>query len=281
MTKEMDDDPDMPETGGDAGPAARKLKDRKAPGYGRLGKGLKVSGNAGDPVWWDRGYHPHVESPQLIQHVTFHLADSLPRQVVEKMATELESVPPSLRDTEREKRVAAYLDAGRGSCVLCIPELAELVQHTLLHFQGERYRLFAWCIMPNHVHVLFQAAEGWTMGSIVGSWKKFTARRINIYLKEQGMGGVPTGVSVGQEPGVRARLVFGLPLVWHRDYFDRYIRNNGHFETVVNYIHNNPVKAGLVKRAEDWRWSSANGGVVSVGGWRVVRSASLAGLEFA
>jgi len=261
MTKEMDDDPDMPGTGGDASPAARRLKDKKAPGYGRLGKGLKAAGNSGDPVWWDRGHHPHVESPRLIQHVTFHLADSLPRQVVEKMATELESVPPSLRDTEREKRVAAYLDSGRGSCVLQIPELAELVEHTLLHFQGERYRLFAWCVMPNHVHVLFQAKEGWTMSKVVATWKSYTGRRISPFLHQSNPG------SAGHQPGCSsAGLVPGGPRVWHRSYFDRYIRDNGHFAAVVNYIHNNPVKAGLVKRAEEWRWSSANGGVVSVGG---------------
>ena len=249
MTEEMDDDSNISGTGGDARPSARRLKEKRAPGYGRLGKGLKAAGNSGDPVWWDRGYHPHVESPRLIQHVTFHLADSLPREVVEKMAAELERIPPSLRDTEKEKRVAAYLDAGIGSCVLRIPELGELVQQTILHFHGERYTLHAWCVMPNHVHVLFQMAEGWTMGSIVGSWKKFTGRRINAYLKEHGMGTVPTGVV--------ARLESGLPPVWHRDYFDRYIRDNGHFNTVVDYIHNNPVKAGLVKRTEDWRWSSA------------------------
>lgn len=269
MTKEMEDDSDMSGTGEDARPSARRLKEKKAPGYGRLGKGLKAAGNSGDPVWWDRGYHPHVESPRLFQHVTLHLTDSLPREVVEKMAAELERIPPSLRDTEKEKRVAAYLDAGIGSCVLRIPELGELVQRTILHFHGERYTLHAWCVMPNHVHVLFQVAEGWTMGSIVGSWKKFTARRINSYLKEQGMGAVPTGVvageepggSAGQESGVHARLESGLPTglppVWHRDYFDRFIRDAGHYTNAVNYIHNNPVKAGLVKRKEDWRWSSA------------------------
>ncbi|MCC6839139.1 MAG: transposase [Flavobacteriales bacterium] len=248
----MDDASDISGTGGDARPSARRLKEKKAPGYGRLGKGLKAAGNSGDPVWWDRGYHPHVESPRLIQHVTFHLADSLPREVVEKMAAELERIPPSLRDTEKEKRVAAYLDAGIGSCVLRIPELGELVQRTILHFHGERYTLHAWCVMPNHVHVLFHVAEGWTMGSIIGSWKKFTARRINSYLKEQGMGAVPTGAS--------ARLESGLPPVWHRDYFDRFIRDAGHYTNAVDYIHNNPVKAGLVRKAEDWRWSSGFGG---------------------
>ncbi len=224
---------------------------RKGLGYGRLGKGLKAVGNSGERVWWDRGYHPHVESPRLIQHVTFHLADSLPRHLVEKMAAELKSVPPSLRDTEKEKRIAGYLDAGRGSCVLRVPELAHLVQQTLLHFQDKRYHVFAWCVMPNHVHVLFQAAEGWTMSSIVASWKKYTGRRINAYLRVHTMGAVPPGVSAGLESGSP---------VWHRDYFDRYIRDDGHFATVVDYIHNNPVKAGLARRAEDWQWSSGFGG---------------------
>ena len=45
--------------------------------------------------------------------------------------------------------------------------------------------------------------------------------------------------------------------VWHREYWDRYIRDEGHLEQVVAYVHLNPVKAGLVVAAEDWRWSSA------------------------
>lgn len=219
-------------------------------GWGRLNAGLKAA-QPGEPVWWDRGYQPHVESPHLIQHVCYHLADSLPREVVEAMDAELKSLPPMLRDAEKEARVAAYLDAGHGSCILRVPELAEMVQETFTHFHGQRYHLHAWCVMPNHVHVLFQAHEGWTMSRIVASWKSYTGRRISAYVKANGM---PDGLSAGHV----AALGRGVPSrVWHREYWDRYIRDEGHFNTVVEYIHQNPVKARLCARPEDWYWSSA------------------------
>ena len=83
--------------------------------YGPLGRSGKRSG---DPVWWDRGFLPHFESQDHIQHVCFHLVDSLPASAVQQMAEELKSVPPILRDAEREKRFHAYLDVGHGACWL-------------------------------------------------------------------------------------------------------------------------------------------------------------------
>lgn len=54
-----------------------------------------------------------------------------------------------------------------------------------------------------------------------------------------------------------ARLQPGPSRIWHREYWDRYIRDHAHYANVVEYIHENPVKAGLVTRPEDWKWSSA------------------------
>lgn len=82
MPDEMKDG-EEPGEGAGPDPKSNRVRDKKALGYGRLGKGLIAAGSSDDPVWWDRGYHPHIESPRLIQHVTFHLADSLPREVVE------------------------------------------------------------------------------------------------------------------------------------------------------------------------------------------------------
>lgn len=203
--------------------------------------------------WHDRGYMPHVDGTALIQHVCYHLADSLPKEVVAAMAADLKSLPPKLRDAEKEARVAAYLDAGKGSCILRHPELAAMVQDVFLHFHGQRYHLHAWCVMPNHVHVLFQALPGWTMSKIVASWKSYTGRRISAF-QTTGYAGLQSGRTATPEHGVPS----GEPnRVWHREYWDRYIRDDGHYKNVVRYIHNNPVKAGLVKRSEDWRWSSA------------------------
>ncbi len=220
-------------------------------GHGRLKDGLDADGRIpeGARIWWDRQYLPHIESTDLVQHVCFRLEDSLPRQVVEQMEAELMCLPPLLRSPEQEKRVNAYLDAGHGSCILRDPVIAELVRSTLLHFYGDRYTLYAWCIMPNHVHVLFQPYAGWTMSKIVASWKSFTGRRISAHRKEL------LASRAGLEPGGSGFGAVGH--VWQRGYFDRFMRDSGHFANTVNYIHMNPVNARLVQKPEDWPFSSA------------------------
>ncbi len=119
------------------------------------------------------------------------------------------------------------------------PALAQVVQDSLFRFDGERYKLLAWCIMPNHVHVLIRPEAG--LGKIVQSWKSYTGRWALAHNAELGLG-VP-----GNSPG---------KAFWMREYWDRYIRDKKHYEAVVDYIHNNPVKAGLCKVMEQWRWSS-------------------------
>ena len=203
--------------------------------------------------WHSRGYLPHFDSHDATQHVTIHLADSLPKQVVERLERKISSLPLEQQDVERRKRVEAWIDAGHGSCVLRDPLMAEMVQSTILFFDHQRYRLFAWVVMPNHVHVLFQPMAGWTLAQIVTSWKSFTGRRISAF-------GGPGNATLQRGSHVTpARLEPGVPgeRIWHREYWDRYIRDEVHFRQTLDYIHANPVKAGLVTRAEEWRWSSA------------------------
>lgn len=83
------------------------------------------------------------------------------------------------RSTELRQRVEKYLDAGHGSCILQTPEVAACIVDTWQHFDGDRYRLLEWVVMPNHCHVLIEPCEGAPLGKIVLSWKNYTARFIN------------------------------------------------------------------------------------------------------
>jgi type I restriction enzyme R subunit/putative DNA methylase len=181
---------------------------------------------------------PHFDSHHVVQHVTFHLADSLPAIVLARLEEELRTIPPKRQDAERRKRIETWIDAGHGCCLLRKPVAACLLQDALLCFDGVRYRLLAWVVMPNHVHVLFQPMENWTMARIVASWKSFTGRRLAPLLP----------ASLGANTVHR---------VWDREYWDRFIRDERHLHAAREYIHNNPVKAGLVRRPEEWEWSSA------------------------
>jgi putative transposase len=172
--------------------------------------------------WHSRGYLPHFDSAETVQFVTFRLADSLPRAVAEALA----KLSDNLAETDQN------LDGGLGSCWLKEPPIAQLVEDAIMHFDGERYHLLAWCVMPNHVHVVVESADGHSLGAVVRSRKSFTANRANKTLGRSGS-------------------------FWHRDYFDRFIRDEGHLSRTIEYVENNPVKAGLVASATDWQWSSA------------------------
>jgi putative transposase len=128
--------------------------------------------------WHSRGYLPHFESEGTVQHITYHLADSLPRSVTDDLQEELRALPADRRIAVCRQRIQDLLDAGHGCCIMREPEVAELVQDAFLHFDGQRYRLLAWVIMPNHVHVVFQPQEGRTVSRIVWSWESFTGRQI-------------------------------------------------------------------------------------------------------
>jgi putative transposase len=186
--------------------------------------------------WYSRGYLPHCDNIQKFQAITFRLADSLPAQTLAELEAELDRHPPSKRDAQRRKRLDGWLDNAAGCCALNQPRVANVMQETLLKFDGPRYRLIAWCIMPNHVHTLIQPRSG--LSGIVQSWKSFTGRWVLAR---------------------RLELKIELPSrrFWMPDYWDRYIRDERHFSKVVDYIHQNPVAAGLCRKAEDWPWSSA------------------------
>lgn len=103
---------------------------------------------------WYRRFLPHRDDSGLIQFITYRLADSLPQAALDRLESELAALPPERMEPERRRRIEAWLDAGHGSCVLRDPAAAQIVVEAWRHFDGERYDLLAWVVMPNHVHVL-------------------------------------------------------------------------------------------------------------------------------
>lgn len=193
--------------------------------------------------WHDRLYLPHYDDSEKTQHVNFHLADSLPVKILQQLKDELKNTSPDTKDIIKRKRIDEYIDSGYGSCILSIPDIAEMAQNTLLFFDEKHYNIYAWVIMPNYVHVLFRPLENWTVPKILASWKKFTARQICDFFRN-------TANQINNQNN------YPNP-VWYHEYYDRYIRDEQHFNNVIEYIHNNPVKAGLVNHATEWMWSSA------------------------
>lgn len=194
-----------------------------------------------------RGYLPHLKREGAAYFVGFRLADTLPREVLLRLKQERDAIleqakanraPLTLAQQEELffwycEKVDAYLDAGHGECLLRQPDLAELVANAFRYFEGERYEVSAWVVMPNHVHVVVWPRAPWTLSQILHSWKSFTANEAHKRLERQRRG------------------------FWQKESFDHLIRNDEDMARCCAYTVNNPVKAHLCARPEDWRWSSA------------------------
>lgn len=187
----------------------------------------------------NRGRLPHWEAAAATYFVTFRLADSLPQEALRRIVfarTDIWSTAlqmgREISETERKRfmklhaqKIEKYLDAGAGRCPLRNPVVAETVADSLHQFNGLRYRLFAWCVMPNHVHVVFQTFTDNTLAKILHSWKSYTAKKANQILKRSGE-------------------------FWQHEYYDRLVRDVNEFHRAVKYVVGNPEKAGL----KNWPW---------------------------
>ncbi len=182
---------------------------------------------------------PHWDTKDGVYFETFSLSDALPSAVLnqieqERIQLEREMVLRGRQESMPAKwQIARYLfqrkqrelDQGYGDCCLKDVRAAAVIADTLKHFDRVRYILLAWCIMPNHVHALFRLLAGWTQGSVLHSWKSFSANECNRILGRSGP-------------------------FWQHDSFDVLMRGPKHLEQTVRYIANNPSRAGL----RDWRW---------------------------
>ena len=168
--------------------------------------------------WTCRGYLPHFDSGEVVQFITFRLYDSVPEHIIIHWKNELNwqgSLASDSKETiELYKRIELYADAGRGECFLKDKRISRLVENALLYFDRQRYELYEWKIMPNHVHVLCRILAKWNLDKVVHSWKSYTSHQANKTLNRTGQ-------------------------FWMEDYYDRYIRDEPHFLNTVKYIQNN------------------------------------------
>ena len=136
---------------------------------------------------------------------------------------------------ERFRAFDRLLDkALSGQLWLRDPRIAQCVVEILRRGAHElgQYNLHSFVVMANHVHLLLEARV--SVGRIMNGIKGVTARQANLILERTGR------------------------RFWQDESFDHWVRNRTEFERIRAYIEQNPVKAGLVKRAEGWLWSSAS-----------------------
>lgn len=212
-----------------------------------------------------RGSLPHWYQPGYVHFVTYRTADSIPPNLMHKWREQrraiLDRIVGQSLEAKRSRDIAhkkffqsydRYLDRGDTSVDLSDSAISSIIRNNLLHHDNSLYQLIAWCIMPNHVHLLIQPfeqnkacearADGFSnelsdhsspLTKIMHSIKSFTATQINRQLNRSGK-------------------------FWQKESYDHWVRDLDELERIVEYIRLNPVKAGLCETAEDWQFSSAH-----------------------
>jgi len=189
------------------------------------------------------GNLPHWFQPGVTYFITFRADDSLPADVgrlwharradwlqrhgIDPRGANHSALLRKLPTAQQRefhdtfsRQAMAYLDRGCGACVLKRPDLARIVADNLRHFDGQRYRLGDFVVMPNHVHVLVCLLGSTDLEKQCYSWKKYTATKINRAL------------------GRRGRF-------WHEESFDHLVRSPEEFDHLRRYIAYNPQEARL------------------------------------
>ncbi|MDQ1637168.1 MAG: REP-associated tyrosine transposase [Pyrinomonadaceae bacterium] len=199
-------------------------------------------------------YHrnlPHIQPPGATLFVTFRLAGSLPRVVIaqwqkeQRWLSHLAKTNPSyhrrVKDDFERKWFAKFEEILDGAAVgpvwLRDEPIAAIVADSLHHRHGKAYRLDAFSIMGNHVHAVIKPLSvlgdedlDQSISAILQSLKGYTSFKCNRVLGREGE-------------------------FWAHESYDHWNRDNDEWHRIVAYVLNNPVKAGCVKRWQDWRWN--------------------------
>ena len=180
------------------------------------------------------GNLPHWRQSGTTYFVTFRTADSLPKEKLDQWEAErvewMRTHPEPHSDADRREyyerfpeRLQHWLDQGYGACVLARPELKKIFEDALRHFDGDRYQLGEFVVMPNHVHALVTPLNEHELSSILHSWKSYTATAINKRLGQAGA-------------------------FWQKESFDHIVRSPASLEKFAQYIRDNPKVAATSSR---------------------------------
>ncbi len=138
------------------------------------------------------------------------------------------SGPPRFQDTGEFHFVT--FSCVRRAPLLRTPESRDEVLHILETVRKKwEWRIFAYVVMPEHVHLLVDEPERYDLANCLQVFKQMTSRRLKAPEAKH---------------------------FWLTRYHDRNVANRKKRIDVINYIHSNPVKRGLVDRPENWKWSS-------------------------
>lgn len=194
---------------------------------------------------------PHFQPRGATFLVNFRLAGSLPTEVIERLSPESDEVEQriskladpgerfKIRDIEQRKLFGkwdeALHSAGYGPIFLREDRVAEIVANSIEYHDGTWFDVIAFCIMPNHVHLVIapygeSEEKDYSLSKIMHNIKRNSAKQANQILGRTGA-------------------------FWQHESYDHYVRDQAELERIIKYVLNNPVKAGLVDDWTKWKWS--------------------------
>jgi REP element-mobilizing transposase RayT len=200
---------------------------------------------------------PHWDMPGAVYFVTACLDGSIPAEGLLDLTQYQEElsqrpIPDSLTPMEWERhiwklrfaRMDEWLDTKPACRHLADKRLARLVSDACYFFAGDRYDLLAYCIMPSHMHWVFQPRAEWVKSLPVEKTPRSPRERIMHSRK------LHTAIESNRLLGLTGEF-------WQHESYDHWVRDLDELERIIFYVENNPVKAGLITRKEDWEFSSA------------------------
>jgi putative transposase len=188
---------------------------------------------------------PHLQPPDVPIFITYNLKFDLPEEIKEiikqKRTIFKKNTNPSKSEIIGfEKRIFELFDDflvtyKHSPQWLAVTKIGDIIVESLHFLNNKYYKLLAFCIMSNHVHILVKPlmdenSQPFSLPKIMHDHKRFTARESNKILQRKGH-------------------------FWQDENYDHYIRNDEEFYNVVWYIINNPVKANLVKSWKEWKYT--------------------------
>ena len=202
---------------------------------------------------------PHYQPAYATFFITFRLAGSLPSEVIAHLKEEHhqnEKLLLKIRDEKMRKQEMLSMHkrhfgnfdemldkAANNQSWLRDDRIAQVIVGAM-HFRNKKaYNLLAYCIMPNHVHMVFTvgrrdsslykgktASDPYIVTKILENLKWYTAMKANEILNRKGA-------------------------FWQHESYDHVVRDGKELERIINYVLNNPVRAGLISNRDQWKWS--------------------------
>ena len=231
---------------------------------------------------------PHWYKPGHAHFVTYRLADSIPLvRLKEWQATRQnridQPVPNGVTPSQHRARAHKlfyktydeYLDKHANVRWLEQDSVADVIRENLYHHHGNRYELLAWCVMPNHVHIVIQPFETELASVVRGCAGESDAGSVSHVADAASIGTthqIPFSDEVSDNRSILTRIMHSLKSYtanranailgregrfWQRESYDHWIRDIEELERIVEYVRTNPVAAGLCHAPQEWRFSSA------------------------